>query len=74
MTHTIEDLHREIEEKDEEISLLKGEKSGYINSISNESGDWKLLIIPISIFGIPFLISWIIDKIEKIHNERKKQC
>lgn len=61
LERTIEELNDELEQKEEEISQLKEENSGYINRLHSNDDNWKLIIISIVIFGIPFLIYYIID-------------
>lgn len=65
LERTIKELNDEIEQKKEEISQLKEENSGYINRLYSNDDDWKLIFIPLVIFGIPFFIYYIVDKKEQ---------
>lgn len=67
-------LEKNIEEKDSEISRLeeeidyleeqlKGEQIKFFNLTNSDN--WKLVIIPIFIFGIPLLIDYVYKKIKK---------
>ena len=49
----IDDLEKQLQKKQIEISNL------------NDSDDWKLLIVPIIILGIPLLIDFIYNKLKK---------
>lgn len=67
LENNIEEKNSEISRLEEEINYLEEQLKGEQIKLLNltKSDDWKLIIIPIIIFGIPLFISYIYDKTKK---------